>query len=261
MSLSNKTDNTDKSNETMDEKNESNELYENGLFIFRRDLRMVDNTGLNLLNTKCKNIYTIFIFTPEQVTDNTTYKSENEVQFMIECLEDLSDDIKKNGGTLYSFYGENNNIIEHLIKSLDINIIGFNFDYSPYAIKHDELIIDLCDKMKVEVLTTHDYDYEYSIKERIVSPSSFRKINFHKKNEIDSYSSFMSLKLALHKFTPNNPHLMVYGGREESIKILNKAVKTYSHNHTDLNNIISELSAYIKFGCISIREIYKNIYQ
>ena len=37
--------------------------FENGLFIFRRDLRIVDNNGLNLLNEKCKNIYTIFIFT------------------------------------------------------------------------------------------------------------------------------------------------------------------------------------------------------
>lgn len=237
----------------------TNELYENGLFIFQSDLRIVDNNGLNLLNTKCKKIYTVFIFTPEQISYKNKYNLEYEIQFMIECLEDLSDDIKKNGGTLYSFYGENNKVIEHLIKSLDINIIGFNFDYTPYAIKRDELIIDLCDKMKVEVLTTHDY--EYSIKERIGSPSSFRKINFHNKNEIDSYSSFMSLKLALHKFTPNNPHLMIYGGREEAIKILNKEVETYSHTHNDLNNIKEELSAYIKFGCISIREIYKNIYE
>ena len=27
--------------------------FENGLFIFRRDLRIVDNNGLNLLNEKC----------------------------------------------------------------------------------------------------------------------------------------------------------------------------------------------------------------
>ena len=47
---------------------------------------------------------------------------------MIECLEGLSNEIKKNGGKLYSFYGENNKIIEHLIKALDINIIGFNYD-------------------------------------------------------------------------------------------------------------------------------------
>ena len=43
--------------------------YENGLFIFRRDLRIIDNNGLNLINSQCKNVYTIFIFTPEQVTN------------------------------------------------------------------------------------------------------------------------------------------------------------------------------------------------
>ena len=47
--------------------------FENGLFIFRRDLRIIDNNGLNLLNDKCKNIYTIFIFTPEQVTSINKY--------------------------------------------------------------------------------------------------------------------------------------------------------------------------------------------
>lgn len=40
---------------------------ETGLFIFRRDYRIVDNSALNKLSKMCKNIYTIFIFTPEQV--------------------------------------------------------------------------------------------------------------------------------------------------------------------------------------------------
>ena len=35
--------------------------YENGLFIFRRDFRVVDNIGLNLANDKCKRIYAVFI--------------------------------------------------------------------------------------------------------------------------------------------------------------------------------------------------------
>jgi deoxyribodipyrimidine photo-lyase len=244
MSVLNKTNfhtiNNDKS---------TDEIYENGLFIFNHDLRIIDNTGLNLLNTKCKNIYTVFIFTSEHVNDTTNYNSENELQFMIECLEVLSEDIKKNGGKLYSFYGENNKIIEYLIQSLDINIIGFNYDYTPYSIKRDEQIIDLCEKMKVEVLPADNYYLNHS--------AAFIQINFHKKNEIDSYSSIMPLNLALHKFTSNNPHLMVYGGREEAIKILNKLVKTYSHTHNNINKITSELSAYIKFGCISIREVYK----
>jgi deoxyribodipyrimidine photo-lyase len=260
---------------------DQNKIDQNGLFIFRRDFRIVDNTGLNLLNTKCKKIYTVFIFTPEQVTDKNNYKSENAVQFMIESLEDLSDDIKQNGGKLYSFYGENNKIIQHLIKSLNITILGFNTDYSPYAIKRDEELTDLCEKMQVKVLTAHDYYltppgtlfnksgepyqkftpyYETAIKQHLASPSPFKKIHFHKKHEIDSYSSIMPFKLALHKFTSNNPHLIVYGGREEALKQLNNAFKNqkkYSHTHNDLSKSTSELSAYIKFGCISIREVFK----
>ena len=61
-----------------------------GIFIFRRDFRIIDNIGLTALSKKCKTIYPIFIFTPEQVTDKNTYKSDNAIQFMIKSLEELN---------------------------------------------------------------------------------------------------------------------------------------------------------------------------
>ena len=48
-------------------------MFENGLFIFRRDLRIQDNMGLNEATSNCKNIYPIFIFTPEQVTEKNKF--------------------------------------------------------------------------------------------------------------------------------------------------------------------------------------------
>lgn len=77
---------------------------ENGLFIFRRDLRIVDNNGLNFLSELCNNIYTIFIFTPEQVGSGNKYKSDNSVQFMIKSLEDLASQISSKGGHLYTLW-------------------------------------------------------------------------------------------------------------------------------------------------------------
>lgn len=62
------------------------EKVENGLFIFRRDLRIVDNKGLLEASRKCANVFTVFIFTPEQVTSANKFKSDNAVQFMIESL-------------------------------------------------------------------------------------------------------------------------------------------------------------------------------
>jgi deoxyribodipyrimidine photo-lyase len=131
--------------------------FENGLFIFRRDFRIIDNNGLNALNSKCKNIFTIFIFTPEQVSNVNKYKSDNSVQFMIESLEDLSVAISKNGGKLYTFYGHNEKIIAECIHAFNINVVCFNIDYTPYAIQRDKKIIQLCEKMKTYVMYEHDY--------------------------------------------------------------------------------------------------------
>ena len=131
--------------------------FENGLFIFRRDLRIVDNNGLNLISEYCKNIYTIFIFTPEQVGSGNKYKSDNAVQFMIESLENLSTEIHKQGGHLYTFYGNNNKVIADCIKAWDINVVAFNLDITPYARERDHEIVKMCERMKVFVTYDHDY--------------------------------------------------------------------------------------------------------
>jgi deoxyribodipyrimidine photo-lyase len=69
----------------------------NGLFIFHRDFRIVDNISLLELNKHCNNIYTCFIFTPDQVTNKNKYKSDNAIQFMIESLENLKNEIESKG--------------------------------------------------------------------------------------------------------------------------------------------------------------------
>ena len=253
--------------------------FENGLFIFRRDLRIIDNNGLNLLNQKCKNIYTIFIFTPEQVGSGNDFKSDNSVQFMIESLEDLSKNIKEKGGKLITFHGHNDKIISECIKTYDINIVCFNLDYSPYARKRDESIIKMCEKMKTYVMYDYDYYlhspdeimsggntpyqkftpyYEKAVKLKVQPPSKATKIHFKYKDS--QIPNKISLEDAMKKFTKINEDILVRGGRDEAIKTLRTAIKTqhkYSTTRNDIFKNTSLLSAYIKFGCISIREVYK----
>lgn len=131
--------------------------FENGLFIFRRDFRIVDNNGLHLLSEHCENIYTIFIFTPEQVSNSNNFKSNNAVQFMIESLEDLESQISNKNGKLYCFYGSNNKIIAQCIKQFNIDVVCFNLDYTPYAVKRDKDVMELCEDMKTYVMYDHDY--------------------------------------------------------------------------------------------------------
>lgn len=253
--------------------------YENGLFIFRRDFRVIDNMGLNLANSICKRIYPIFIFTPEQITGANKFKSNNAVQFMIESLQDLSSQISKMGGYLMCFYGNNNSIISYLIKQLDIDVVCFNADYTPYAIQRELGIIQICDKIGVAIEYAHDYYlhppgtivngqgetykkftpfYQAAIKKKVDLPTSLRKIHFSSSSK--HLQNTITLDDALKKFTKINPNILVHGGRQHAIKQMHIAAKNiahYSKTRDKLSNSTSQLSAYIKFGCVSIREVYK----
>lgn len=257
--------------------------FENGLFIFRRDFRIIDNNSLNLLNEKCKNIYTIFIFTPEQVGSGNKYKSDNAVQFMIESLQDLASQISKSGGHLYTFYGHNDKVVADCIKAWDINIVCFNLDITPYAKERDAKIIKLCEHMKTYVMYDYDYYlcepgsvvngsgepyqkftpyYEAAKKKKVDPPASKRQIHF--KSSEAHISNKITLEQAMKKFVGDeNSDILVHGGRENAIKTLKTALRAqsnYPKTHNDLDKQTTQLSAHIKFGCISIREVYKALH-
>jgi len=252
--------------------------YVNGLFIYRRDFRVVDNIGLNAANTICKQIYPIFIFTPEQVTRENNYKSDNAVQFMIESLQDLK---SQTGGHLQCFYGENKSIVSYLAKKLDINVVITNADYTPYAIKRDKEIADLCESIGIPFVYEHDYYlqpigsilngqgetyqkftpfYHACLKKQVNAPASAKKIHFASVSS-SSLNHTITLETAMKQFISSiNPNISVNGGRKHALKQLKQAainIKNYSKTRDELDKPSSLLSAYIKFGCVSIREIYK----
>lgn len=255
----------------------NNRTFENGLFIFRRDFRIIDNNALLLINSKCKNVYTIFIFTPEQVSNSNKFKSDDAVQFMIESLDELSREISNNGGKLYLFYGHNNKVIQDSIKAFNIDYVCFNADYTPYALERDAKIMELCNKEKIVCEYAHDYYlhvpgsilnhsgepyqkftpyYETAMKIHVESPSTYKKIHFQQKR----VQNTISLRDAFSRFTKENDNILVHGGRTMAIQCLKTAVKMqkhYSKTHNELFKPTTQLSAYIKFGCISIREVFK----
>ena len=252
---------------------------ENGLFIFRRDLRIVDNNGLNFLSTLCNNIYTIFIFTPEQVGSGNKYKSDNAVQFMIESLQDLASEIGREGGKLHTFYGHNEKVIADCIKAWDINVVAFNLDITPYSRIRDDKIVKMCQRMKVFISYTPDYYlcepgevlngsgqpyvkftpyYNQARQIKVEKPAPRRKIHF--KSSEAHVPNKITLDLAIKKFVgKENPDILVHGGRTEALKqmrIAAKNIKHYAATRDELSKPTSQLSAFIKFGNVSIREVF-----
>lgn len=254
-------------------------MYGNGLFIFRRDLRIQDNISLNEAIKQCKQVYTIFIFTPEQISDTNKFKSDNSIQFMLESLEDLQENIKKHNGNLNFFYGDNISVIDQLVKKLNIHCVFFNKDITPYAIQRDNSILKLCKKYKIDcfcslneyylstpgsVLTGSGTPYQkftpYYNKVldtvEIQKPKILKKFTFN-----NSYIGNIELQHIYNDFITFNKNKIVEGGRSKALLILEnlKNHNEYGEERDYLQKHTTLLSAYLKFGNISIREVFYKI--
>lgn len=250
-----------------------------GLFLFHRDFRISDNVGLNNAGYMCNKIYTCFIFTPEQVNNTNKYKSNNSVQFMIESLEDLHDNIQSHKGELMCFYGKQPVVLKHLIEELHITHLFFNDDYSPYAVRRDNEAKELCDKLHIEYHTYPDYYlyepgtvlvessknaykkytpfYNAVLNNRVPKPTNVRSLPFSVTNTTMKHT--ISLKDAKKQFVKPNVGILVHGGRKNAQEKLKNALQVQDKYDSSRDFFIyktTHLSAYIKFGCVSIREVY-----
>jgi deoxyribodipyrimidine photo-lyase len=248
------------------------------IFIFTRDLRLQDNTSLLSALKESQVVIPIFIFNPKQIDDSNKYKSDNCVQFMCESLDELDEELKKKGSRLYFFYDDPNIIIESLLKNnKEIDAVYINMDYSPFAKKRN---IDLEKVCKIYDVDFYSYeDYLLTGKDSIVSSSGecyvkftpfFRNAsklkvkspdNSNPKNYIDkNHKLTKEYTKDYHRFYANNPNIAVHGGRKNALKILKNIskFKTYNDDRDYPNKrCTTQLSAYLKFNVVSIREVYE----
>lgn len=245
-----------------------------GIFIFHRDLRIDDNIGLLKACKECDKVYCIFIFTPDQVGKKNEYKSNNSVQFMCESLIELNNSLKKNNGRLSLFYGDNENVLEKLIKKYNIDAVYDNRDFSPFAKKREKTFKKLCDDYQIEyhlhedltllpmgsIFTGSDTPYKVytpfyrnAKEKKIPSPQNNNYKNYNNKKLLNEKSqSFMK---TLYKYNKNNRQ---EGGRSNALKKLKKIKdhNDYNKKRNDPNQKNTELSAHLHFGTVSVREVY-----
>lgn len=241
------------------------------IFIHRKDLRLQDNNAL--INTT--NAIPIFIFTPEQITNNK-YFSNKFVKFMCLSLQNLKEEYKNKNSNLNLFYGNVIEVLKEINDKYNINSINFNVDYSPYSLKRDNEIKKWCSKNNIKVNF-----YEDNVLVNILQGNTLSKTsntpykvftpfkNFLEKTyTIDKPNNkFLSLgkKILKTKSTINDleqfyddEDLFLKPGREHALKQLGKLTKQkkYAENRDYLTYKTSYLSVYINLGLISIREVY-----
>ncbi|MDC0357395.1 DNA photolyase family protein [Oligoflexia bacterium] len=249
--------------------------YNKSLFIFRRDLRLSDNTALLEANRLSSQVTPCFIFDPRQVTKNP-YKSQNALEFMVESLKLLEKDIKQRDGRLLYFYGDTGEIVKRLLRDHDALFI--NADYTPFSRGRDKALKDLCKKAGCDFhcmgdtllnapgtvlkkdgkpYTIYTPFYKVASVFPVSKPKRLSKLKLSK-----ATTGFEDTAIINKLIAESNPTLFVQGGRSAGLKLLSK-IKRLSEYDTERNipelEATTKLSTHNKFGTLSIREVYHTI--
>jgi len=255
------------------------------IFIFNRGLRLTDNTTLIHQIKEIGSVVPIFIFTPEQIEPKkNSYFSNNSVQFMIESLRELADEIKKKGGKMYFFKGDNTQVLNCLHKINNIESIGMNYDYTPYARERSNNIKKFCIDNNIIFYEKEDYVIhdilEGMTKKKNNTPylvftpfknycidnlkvrevDNFKLFKFTKIKELENSKSKQCLYLDINQidFYKDNININVHGGRINGLKILKNIgqFKNYSKDRDTLTYKTTFLGAHNHFCTVSVREVY-----
>lgn len=250
------------------------------LFIFRRDLRLEDNIGLIAALKNSEQVIPCFIFDPRQCEVNS-FKSDKCLQFMIESLIDLQQQLSKNSGQLFLFHGICEEVVENIILEQKINAIYFNNDYTPFSRHRDDKLAKLCQKHDVKLSTYDDallvppqdtlkldgtpYKvftafYNNAKEIRVDKPLKNKFKNYYQKHIKCAIKEEVILETILpqfkYKLTGSS------GGRTQGLKKLKSIhqLKDYAKKRDHpYDKSTSLLSPHLKFTTCSIREIYHTL--
>jgi deoxyribodipyrimidine photo-lyase len=253
------------------------------IHIFRRDYRIIDNTSLIKASKEYDEIIPIFIFTYNQIRDNSL-KSNICVKFLVESLYDLNNFLKMHKSRLRIYYGDEFKIIENLIKNNeDIKCLSFNLDYTPYAKSRDIKIINIAKKYNINIISQDDYCiypigtittgsgkpytkftpfYNKCLTLNPRLPNKTRITNFiYNKVKLEGQEEYTAPIESMYDYDIiKNIKSPEKGGRVEGLKILKDIKKGEWKDYNDCRDLLiyntTHLSPYNKFGCLSIREVY-----
>lgn len=238
------------------------------IFLFHRDLRFHDNLALEALLEKSSEICFVFIFNKNQTDPKKNdYFSPKAFKFMKKRLWALNQKYHIN------FFEANSEIevFEALQKQQSISRIYTNKDFTPFAKKRDLELKAFCEREDIEYNSSFN-DYLLFNPGDIVSKD---------KNYFKTFNPFYQMCLAKYKDVPQpkvkkrkiitkkiqSPFSFDLKEQDFSTDLPFlapnvfaeiKKIKDYnsSRNFLDIENSTSKISAAIKFGVISSRELF-----
>ncbi len=249
-----------------------------GIVIFRRDLRIYDNTAFALASKMCYEVLPCFIFDPRQI-ENNPYRGDFAVHFIVESIEDLKTEIIKRGGKLFVFYGKPDEVLQKIFSYIQYDALFVNKDYTPFSKKRDSEIEMFCKGKCIafysldDVLLTspeqmvNENGTPYTVFSRFYKKALTIPVSKpYKQVETKYYQDTIPDEICdfkeLHFLPYNNLQSFLKGGRSEGLKKLKRAISLndYKDQRDRLDREVNTfLSPYLKFGCLSPREVFHEI--
>lgn len=235
------------------------------VFIFRRDLRLHDNTALNIALRESEEVLLCFIFDPRQ--KNHDYFSSPGFQFLCESLKDLSQDCIKNNAKLYLFQGLPEEILENIKEKYSFDAVYVNADYTPFSKQRDSTIANWCTQNNITFKQFDDALLQPHILKSDGSPYTVFTPYFRTASQVPvkipetlEKGKFITYSLTTVEIPKYEtlPEIYVRGGRKNALAIISaiSRLKDYESTRDTPSLSTSGLSAHNKFGTVSIREVH-----
>lgn len=123
----------------------------------RRDLRLYDNAALHHALKDSKQVWLTFIFDTDILKpllkgelDPKGLKHDRRVDFIWQGLQQIDDELRKQGGGLIVRFGKPTECIPEIAKELGVKTVFVNHDYEPLAIERDTTIKDTLEKLGIK---------------------------------------------------------------------------------------------------------------
>lgn len=245
-----------------------------GIMYFRRDLRISDNTALNYCINNNDQIIPVFIFNPKQINKNNKYFSQRCLDLLKQFVVQLDNALDRNLLILRDDPYDALNKLLNKLKDHEV-MICFNVDFTPFSIARDSKIFGLMKKhnnLKICGFVDHllvDINREQITESKQLIPDEkeqyYKKFTpfyeAHKGNKIPDPKTTKIKKI--YKILVQNLEIKDPGfpfDRKHALGLLKKKIN-YSKTHDDVfdESGTYNISHYLKFGIISIREAYHSL--
>jgi deoxyribodipyrimidine photo-lyase len=246
------------------------------LIWFRRDLRLHDHPALRAALEHAGPLVPVFCLDPRLLGGR--HASGPRTQFLLECLADLDESLRRSGSGLVVRRGRPERVLPELVRELAASHVFWTADVSPFARRRDQAVRRNLEELGAEVrplpglfvvddpqalLTTTGDPY------RVFTPFHRAWLKSTRRAVLPAPRSLPALPSRVDR--GQLPALRELGleetveraatggeapGRRRMQRFLADQVAGYGQGRDDLGaDASSRLSAYLHFGCISPREL------